>query len=393
VVKVLNSDFVLNRIVEKDFKYWSGVPCSLLGDFITYTSESRDLEYVSASNEGEAVAINAGLFLGNKRGISIFQNSGLGNAINPLSSLIAINRIQAPLIMSMRGNHFGFIDEPQHEVMGRMSESLLTDIGYSCNTLNGSDSDTEAFEDFLHMLENGTLMPAMLVHRNSLKTSLQSVKIKEVTKPSDSKFVALESNQKSEQSNYDPELKRSDVLEIICQNLQESDVVIATTGYTSRELAAIADRQRNFYMVGAMGCASAVALGVALARPHNRVIVLDGDGAALMRLGTFSTIGNLNPENLIHVLLANNQHESTGGQSLSSSSNFSFEIFAKIAGYPSVQTLISKTEINSYFSALPKNKLQFVRIPIQSGTLNNLPRPKLQPFEITDRLKSSLRDE
>ena len=396
MASMLDSNFIVKTIVEKDFKFWSGVPCSLLSDFITYTSESKGLRYISASNEGEAVAINAGLFLGNKRGISIFQNSGLGNAINPLSSLIAINRIQAPVIMSMRGNHFGFVDEPQHEVMGRLSESLLKDVGYSCDSLSGLQSDLRSFENFLEKLENGMLMPALLVHRKSITTSVPTIRIREIANSSNSKFVSVNTlnlDEESRQFDTTVKLKRSEVLDIICQNLLETDIVISTTGYTSRELATIADRPRNFYMVGAMGCASAVALGVAIARPENRVIVLDGDGAALMRLGTFSTIGNLNPKNLVHVLLANNQHESTGGQSLSSSSKFSFSMLAISSGYSLVKTLHSKTEIDSYFSQLPKHKLQFVCIPIQSGTLDNLSRPKLQPFEVTDRLKASLRDE
>ena len=127
---MLNSDFVVKKIIEKDFTFWSGVPCSILGDFINYTSESRDLHYISSSNEGESVAINSGLFLGNNKGIAVFQNSGLGNAINPLTSLVAINEIHAPLIMSMRGNHLGYVDEPQHQVMGSLSKKLLEEIGY-----------------------------------------------------------------------------------------------------------------------------------------------------------------------------------------------------------------------------------------------------------------------
>ena len=362
---MLNSDFVVKKIIEKDFTFWSGVPCSILGDFINYTSESRDLHYISSSNEGESVAINSGLFLGNNKGIAVFQNSGLGNAINPLTSLVAINEIHAPLIMSMRGNHLGYVDEPQHQVMGSLSKKLLEEIGYTCFVLEGLPSDIEVFNEFLYNLEDLSSYPALLVNRKSIKNV-------SVTK------------------NYESIDLESDVITILCNNISQNDIIVSTTGYTSRELAAISDRDRNFYMVGAMGCASAVALGIALARPRNRVFVLDGDGAALMRLGTLATIAKVGPKNLTHILLNNRKHESTGGQALSSRKDFSFSRVAEISGYEDVATVSNGKQFQSILQSCNLDRLRFIEAYINSGTLEYLPRPKLSPKEVTLRFKESL---
>lgn len=391
---MLNSDFVVKKIIEKDFTFWSGVPCSILGDFINYTSESRDLHYISSSNEGESVAINSGLFLGNNKGIAVFQNSGLGNAINPLTSLVAINEIHAPLIMSMRGNHLGYVDEPQHQVMGSLSKKLLEEIGYTCFVLEGLPSDIEVFNEFLYNLEDLSSYPALLVNRKSIKNV-------SVTKNYES--IDLESEQSKVRSDsqlfdLDPadvdvtksEISRSDVITILCNNISQNDIIVSTTGYTSRELAAISDRDRNFYMVGAMGCASAVALGIALARPRNRVFVLDGDGAALMRLGTLATIAKVGPKNLTHILLNNRKHESTGGQALSSRKDFSFSRVAEISGYEDVATVSNGKQFQSILQSCNLDRLRFIEAYINSGTLEYLPRPKLSPKEVTLRFKESL---
>lgn len=389
---MLTSHFVVQKIIEKNFGIWSGVPCSILGDFINYTSQSKNLNYISASNEGESIAINSGLYLGNNKGIAVFQNSGLGNAINPLTSLVAINNIHAPLVMSLRGNHFDYIDEPQHEVMGALSEKLLSEIGYSCYVLDGSPQDSEIFANFLSELDDLSSLPALLVHRKSIKNVLIDNSFESVIAEREYSEVSVVQdyyhidNQQVTRS----ELSRSDVITTLCNYVSEDDIIVSTTGFTSRELAAISDRERNFYMVGAMGCASAVALGIALARPQNRVFVLDGDGATLMRMGTLATIAKMNPKNLTHILLNNSAHESTGGQSLSSRKDLSFAKLAAVSGYGAFARVFTK---DSLYSILETNNLPgllFIEACINAGTLQNLPRPELSPAEITLRFKNSL---
>jgi phosphonopyruvate decarboxylase len=387
---MLTSEEILNKIVDKDYTFWSGVPCSLLGDFITFTSQSNSLNYVSASNEGESVAINAGLYLSNKKAISIFQNSGLGNAINPITSLIAINKIKVPLIMSLRGNHYGYRDEPQHSIMGAISQELLSNVGYTNHVISGSPGDLDVFERFLTSLIDESILTSLLVHRGSIRQSkIQSESnINNEYEITPTKLIELDFSDNLENSK--PEINRKDVITILCESLDSKDIIVSTTGFTSRELAAICDRDRNFYMVGAMGCASSVALGIAIARPQNRVFVLDGDGANFMRMGSLTTIGKVRPPNLIHILLNNNVHESTGSQALSSIDNFSFSGIAKLCGYPTSLKLTSKSEVKFMLSSKLTNGLTFLHIPIVKGSLENLPRPNLTPEENTLRIKSSL---
>lgn len=387
---MLTSEEILRRIVENNYTYWSGVPCSLLGDFITLTSHSNRLSYFSASNEGESVAINAGLFLGNKRAISIFQNSGLGNAINPITSLMAINKIKVPLIISLRGDHLGYKDEPQHKVMGEITEEMLSKIGFLNHVLSGAGTDNDVFEVFLKSLNSESFLTSLLIHRGSIKQDKRNADqiphvLNEKT-PSDIIDFKIVENSKY----YKPELYRRELISILCDYLDPRDIVVSTTGFTSRELSAISDRDRNFYMVGAMGCASAVALGLAIARPQNRVFVLDGDGANLMRMGTLTTIGKIKPKNLVHVLLNNNSHESTGNQALSSISNLSFSAISKICGYSTSLKLSSKSEVKTFFASKLPNELTFVQISIVPGSMENLPRPIQTPEENTLRIKSSL---
>jgi phosphonopyruvate decarboxylase len=390
VDEMLTSEEILRRIVENNYTYWSGVPCSLLGDFITLTSHSNRLSYFSASNEGESVAINAGLFLGNKRAISIFQNSGLGNAINPITSLMAINKIKVPLIISLRGDHLGYKDEPQHKVMGEITEEMLSKIGFLNHVLSGAGTDNDVFEIFLKSLNSESCLTSLLIHRGSIKQDKRNAdQIPHVLNkktPSDIIDFKIVENSKY----YKPELYRRELISILCDYLDPRDIVVSTTGFTSRELSAISDRDRNFYMVGAMGCASAVALGLAIARPQNRVFVLDGDGANLMRMGTLTTIGKIKPKNLVHILLNNNSHESTGNQALSSISNLSFSAISKICGYSTSLKLSSKSEVKTFFTSKLPNELTFVQISIVPGSMENLPRPIQTPEENTLRIKSSL---
>ncbi|MEA1910276.1 MAG: thiamine pyrophosphate-dependent enzyme [Spirochaetota bacterium] len=176
---------------------------------------------------------------------------------------------------------------------------------------------------------------------------------------------------------------RLDVLSAIKAEVDSSTVVIISTGKGGRELFELGDMDNNFYMVGSMGCASSIGLGLSLVKPKAKVIVVDGDGAVLMRLGSLATNAFYNPSNLIHILLDNETHDSTGGQ-FTVSPIVDFLQVASACGYPSVG--ISKTAEDLRSAIIDwKNSpsLSFHNIKIKKGSKKDLGRPTVKPFEVT----------
>src|SRR5262249_2172751 len=184
---------------------------------------------------------------------------------------------------------------------------------------------------------------------------------------------------------------RSEALRVAQNSARPTDAVIATTGFTGRALYALEDRPNQLYMVGSMGCASSLGLGLAVSEPRRRVIVIDGDGAALMRLGGMATIGYERPPNLIHILLDNEMHESTGGQSTVSHS-VDFAAIARGCGYPRV---IRAGSLDQLAEALdqPAERLTFIHIKTRPGDGGTLPRPTLTPRPAAERFRKWLRQE
>jgi phosphonopyruvate decarboxylase len=188
-------------------------------------------------------------------------------------------------------------------------------------------------------------------------------------------------------------LSRRQALEAVVANTpEEGCVVIASTGYTGRELFAVADRPNQLYMVGSMGCASSFALGLSLALPQQQVVVVDGDGAALMRMGNFATIGAYAGENFRHLLLDNHMHESTGGQSTVSRA-VRFAAVASACGYRMAQEAVSLDSLQAFMQQSQGQQAQgpaFMRLLIRSGTPADLPRPDLTPPQARQRLMQHL---
>jgi phosphonopyruvate decarboxylase len=161
--------------------------------------------------------------------------------------------------------------------------------------------------------------------------------------------------------------------------------VLASTGFCGRELYALDDRPNQLYMVGSMGCLTPFALGLALARPDLHVVALDGDGAALMRMGVFATLGAYGPANLTHLLLDNGAHDSTGGQA-TVSPQVSFAGVAAACGYASAVEGDDLAIIDELFASPPLDGPRFVRLTIRRGTPDGLPRPTITPPDVKTRL-------
>jgi phosphonopyruvate decarboxylase len=166
--------------------------------------------------------------------------------------------------------------------------------------------------------------------------------------------------------------------------------IIATTGYTGRALYALGDQPNQIYLVGSMGCASSVGLGLALSEPGRRVVVLDGDGAALMRLGAMATVGHCRPPNLVHLLLDNESHESTGGQATVSASADLARV-AGACGYPRVVRASSAEEVAAALDGAADG-LTFIHVKTGVAAPEDLPRPVVTPRQVAQRFRAWLRE-
>jgi phosphonopyruvate decarboxylase len=302
--------------------FCSGVPCSLLGPFPELLSRQSDVEYVAATHEGEAVALAAGAWLGGGRPVVFMQNSGLGNAVNPLTSLVRPYRMPMLLLVTWRGRP-GQRDEPQHRLMGRLTLDLLAAMEVPHLVLAPSPRALDQqVAELVAGMDEGSQPAALVVEPGTVAAD---VAVTEVPPPGRGEGSVEDGRSFAGPPTRIAALAR--VLELV----PDSAAIVSTTGKCSRELFTLRDRPQHFYQVGSMGSASAIGLAVARvsARP---VVVLDGDGAALMRLGTMATIGTYGPPNLVHVVLDNQAHDSTGGQR-TVSSNVRFAAVAAACGY------------------------------------------------------------
>ena len=358
---------------------YTGVPCSYLTPFINYVINDASLNYVSSANEGDALATAAGAAIGGERAVVMMQNSGLGNAVSPLTSLSHIFRIPLLLIVSHRGAP-GLKDEPQHRLMGKITGSLLDVMETPWEFFPSRQADVEAAlgraMDYQQrerlpygfIMEKGSVAPHELARASIPRRGGHPPSIGANTDRS-----------------VQPATRTTALHRIIANTPLHDSVVIATTGYTGRELFAIEDRANQLYMVGSMGCASSLGLGLSLARPDLKVVIVDGDGAALMRMGNFATIGSYGGANLYHILLDNEVHDSTGAQA-TVSVNVAFAEIAAACGYGLTASATDPGMIDELFSHPAVDGPRFLHQKITSGTVDGLPRPDKSPEQVLTRL-------
>jgi len=366
----------------RGFQLYTGVPCSYLKPFINYVIDSPDTHYVGATNEGDAVAIGAGSELGGKPAVVMFQNSGLGNAVNPLSSLTYIFKIPVLLIITLRGEPGGPVDEPQHQLMGAMTTSLLEllQIPWEYFPTETSEIGNALHRATTFMATQHT--PYALVMKKGA-VAAWSMTSQPISHPF---YRLVEENKRSQ-----PQHTRFEMLQTIQAQASTKELIVATTGYTGRELYALGDRPNQLYMVGSMGCAASLGLGMALACPRRRVIVIDGDGALLMRLGVLATIAYEQPANFLLMVLDNEQYESTGGQSTVSHS-VDFCAIAAASGYASVTRADTPAKVGSMMAARQPGP-SFVHVKIKPDTRPNLPRPTVTPPQVAERMRRFLQSD
>ncbi|TAE00220.1 MAG: phosphonopyruvate decarboxylase [Bacteroidetes bacterium] len=362
-----------NQLKQLGFDFYSGVPCSFLQYLINYAI--NDCEYVMAANEGDAVAISAGASLGGRKSVVLMQNSGLTNATSPLTSLNFCFELPVLGFVSLRGE-VGQKDEPQHELMGQITCEMLSLMQVQWEIL--SDNLTEAQvqlaranqaiennKTFFFVVKKGTFAEEKL-NKQNLSSAQNEIKIKKTTQ--------------------DQMPIRTEVLQTLNKLKDEKTVFLATTGKTGRELFEVEDTVNNLYMVGSMGCISSLALGLALVQPSKNVIAIDGDGSLLMRMGCMPTNAYYKPKNLLHILLDNNTHDSTGGQA-TVSHNVDFVEVAASVGYPNTIHVHSLSELETYIQNWKKNPVMtFLLIKMAQGSPATLGRPGVKPPQVKERL-------
>ena len=369
----------LDDLRARGLDLWTGVPCSLLGPLLASLPGREGLEHVPLSNEGEAVAYAAGAALAGRRAGVYLQNSGLGNAVNPLTSLAGVYGLDMTLLCSWRGEP-GRPDAPQHRAMGELTPALLEALAPYRVLRDGASE-----QDLAWATTPGHGPRGLLVPKGTFASEVEPGAAPEPT----SRPPPLCSGGSDEAGPA--QLTRTGALRVLDEGVGARHPVVATTGKTSRELFALADRPSHFYMVGSMGCAPSLALGVARHRPGGGpVVCLDGDGAALMRLEAWAGVAAYRPAGFVHVLLDNGVHDSTGGQP-SLGPAFAFARVAASLGYAHAVRVCSAARLGEELAdAFGRRGPTLLHVPILPGSPEGLGRPGADLPAYRDRFREYL---
>lgn len=347
--------------------FFTGVPDSLLKDLCAYITDYAPREKnIIAANEGCAVGIAAGYHMATgKIPVVYMQNSGIGNAVNPLLSLMdeKVYRLPVLLIVGWRGEP-GVKDEPQHKKQGEVTPDLLQAMQIPYVVLDREEeSALQQTEKMLSLVKRESVPGVLLVRKDTFASYRLQYQLPE---------------------HYP--LSREAALQTLVSCLKEEDIVVSTTGKLSRELFEYREscgegHARDFLTVGSMGHSSSIALGIALQKTGRNVFCLDGDGAFIMHMGALTNIGTLAPPNYCHVVFNNGVHESVGGQPTVA---FQIDIpaIAKACGYKKVISINTEEEIKKVFTGLKETEGPvFVEIKVKVASRKDLGRPTTTPLE------------
>jgi phosphonopyruvate decarboxylase len=379
---MIDAQEFLDALKQRDVGLFACVPCSLLKSLINHVIVDDTLRYVSAVSEGEAMGIAVGSTMAGKVGVVMLQNSGLGNIVNPVASLTNIYHIPCLIIVSQRGEP-GKADAIQHSIMGHITGKLLDLLDVHRQDFpKTTDAVGPAVERaFDHMRLTG-LPSAFVVRRGMVKAFDTKFPLQRLDRPHAKLYTLSESLAIT--------LPRKEVIRQIVDLLDVRDLAVSTTGMTSRELFAYGDRPANFYMQGSMGTAAAIGLGVALNRPDRKVIVIDGDGAVLMRMGSLATVGYCQPSHFLHIVLDNESYDTTGGQRTASPA-VDFPGVGLASGYRRAATVYSLETLRECWSKFyPLEGPSLLHVKVLKGGDKHTERPNWTPEEIRDRFTASV---
>lgn len=352
---------------EHGISFFAGVPDSLLRHFTAFLCDNLgDDRHLITPNEGNAVALAAGYHLAtSKIGLVYMQNSGLGNAVNPLASLTPTEVYSIPLLLLIgwRGAP-GEIDEPQHIQSGKLTLLLLDLLGIPCKMLSASTTNLDTLiAEAVDYMCRYKVPYALVVRKGTFQVYAPRI-----------------------DAVLDYNLTREKAIELITGSLHPNDIVVCTTGKASRELFELREslrqpHEKEFLTVGSMGHCSHIALGIALQKANRNVYCLDGDGALIMHMGSLTSIGSRNLRNLRHIVLNNGVHDSVGGQS-TAGFKVDFCAMAKACGYARA---IRVTEVQALHDELQAVRAidgsVMLEIRLKNGSRGDLGRPTIPPGE------------
>jgi len=373
---MLSPKNVFETLQAQGIDFFTGVPDSLLRSFCAYIMDhAKPGAHVITANEGNAIALASGYFLGTGRPALVYmQNSGFCNAINPLTSLADPGVYGIPMLLMVGWRGFPEIpDQPQHAKLGRLMPRLLDVLEYPWWVLAANTPDLEVLIGKVCREMYKRMTPVVLIVKPGTF---------EPYEPQRSRSTGLS-------------LNRETAIKIIVDLLDTNTMIVSTTGKISRELYEYREvkgdqHARDFLTVGSMGHAASIAMGVAAAQHRRRIVCLDGDGSVLMHMGSLAVIGQSGLANLLHIVLNNGAHDSVGGQP-TAAFDISLTDVARACGYRRALCVADGPRLIVALRKLMKlSGPTFLEVRVNTGARSNLARPKTSPIENRDAFMREL---
>lgn len=373
---MIRPEFFIEALREKGIDCFAGVPDSLLKNICAYITDHFDAAHnIIAANEGAAVGLAAGHYLATGQPACVYmQNSGEGNIINPLASLTdqEVYNIPVLLLIGWRGRP-GVHDEPQHVKQGKVTTGLLNVMGVNYEVLSKEeDKAAKQIEKAAKALANKEVF-ALVIEKDTFEDyKLQNVEVNDLT------------------------MTREEAIQTVAAALGEKDCIVSTTGMISRELfeyraAMNQGHERDFLTVGSMGHASQIALGIAMAKTDRKVWCFDGDGAAIMHMGSMAIVANKAPKNYVHVVFNNGAHDSVGGQP-TVGLKIDLPAVAKAVGYKATYSVDGKAELENVLAKVNSfESPALLEIKVKKGNRKDLGRPTTTPIQNKEALMDFLK--
>ncbi|MBQ6781944.1 MAG: phosphonopyruvate decarboxylase [Treponema sp.] len=371
-------------LIKNGTDFFAGVPDSLLKNFCAYITDNAPAEkHIISANEGSATALASGYhFATGKIPLIYMQNSGEGNMINPLLSLVDPDVYSVPLLILIgwRGEP-GVHDEPQHVKQGKVTCDLLDAMKVPYEVLTDDEAALPAqLEKAYSYIKKNSAPYALVIRKGTFDD------------------YVLQNN-----IPVNAEMKREEAIEKVMLSASEKTAFISTTGMASRELYELREKhgmghEKDFLTVGSMGHASQIALAVAMQKPARPIFCIDGDGATIMQMGGMATVGTRKPKNLVHFVMNNGAHDSVGGQP-TVGLQIDIPAIARACGYEKVYSVKTKKELDDVLSEIKhafedeKNALTFVEVKVSKGARKDLGRPKSTPQENKKALMEFLKND
>ena len=344
--------------------FYTGVPDSLLNDFCLHlVNNVPDCQHIMAANEGNAIGIAAGYHMATgKIPVVYMQNSGIGNATNPLLSLThpCVYSIPLILLIGWRGDP-AIKDHAQHKKQGELTPVLMENMDIPYQVLDSDDTVIEKFQWAANKAKELNA-PVALIAKKAILTQ----------------------KEKKQEYAESPLMNREEAISAVLDVFGNDAIYLATTGRATRELHEQImihgfSHEIEFLNVGAMGHLSSIGLGLAVGAPDKKIVVFDGDAAAVMHMGSLATNGRYQPKNLIHIVLNNGVNESVGGQK-SSGQVINLTAIAKDCGYETIPAFVeSKEDLQKAVKQLADNNhLSFLDVHVRQGIRKDMPLLKIE---------------